>query len=62
VKHLAQMTAEELSRVVCLGYEGHPCTNTMDEYGCRNNMKDNEALCAECCADTLEDSGIECCG
>ena len=62
MKHLAHMTSDELAQVVCSGYEGHPCANTMDEFACRNNMKDNEALCSECCADTLEDSGVECCG
>ncbi len=33
--------------------------SSMDEYGCRNSMKDNEAFCAECCADTTD--GM-CCG
>lgn len=58
-KHIYDMNIEELSKVVCFGYEGHPCTNTMDEYGCRNSMKDDEAFCAECCADTNEGA---CCG
>ena len=59
IKHLCDMSIQELEKVVCFGYEGHPCTNTMDEYACRNSMKDNEAFCAECCEDTL--GGI-CCG
>jgi hypothetical protein len=58
-KHIYDMNAEELARLVCFGYEGHPCTNTMDEYGCRNSMKDNEPFCSECCADTNDGA---CCG
>ncbi len=61
-KHLNNMNLDELSRVICQGYEDHPCSNTLEEYGCRNNMKDDEALCSQCCSDTLEDSNIECCG
>lgn len=58
-KHIMDMTQDELAQLVCFGYEGHPCTNTMDEYGCRNSMKDNETFCSECCADTT--NGM-CCG
>ncbi len=49
-KHIMDMSADELAQLTCFGYEGHPCTNTMDEYGCRNSMKDNEPFCSECCA------------
>jgi len=58
-KHIMDMSADELAQLTCFGYEGHPCTNTMDEYGCRNSMKDNEPFCSECCADTTDGA---CCG
>jgi hypothetical protein len=58
-KHIYDMNSEELAQVTCFGYKGHICTNTMDEYGCRNSMKDNEAFCSECCEDTNEGA---CCG
>lgn len=58
-KHLQEMTDAELARVVCFGYKGHPCINTMDEYACRESMKDNEGFCAECCADISKGA---CCG
>lgn len=58
-KHMYSMTADELSKVVCMGYEGHPCSNTMDEYACRESLKDNEAFCCECCDDI---NGGICCG
>ena len=58
-KHIMDMTADELAQIKCFGYWGHPCDNNMAEYGCRNSMKDNEAFCAECCADTND--GM-CCG
>jgi hypothetical protein len=64
-KHLMDMKQDELEKIVCFGYEGHPCSNTMDEYGCRNSMKDNEPFCSECCADTTTDnpnSEVSCCG
>lgn len=60
-RHLYEMPIEELSKIVCFGYEGkaQPCTNTMDEFACRNSIKDDEAFCSECCADTTEGA---CCG
>lgn len=57
-KHLYDMTREELALVLCT-FCG---VNAMDEYACRNNLKDNYAYCSECCADELEDSGASCCG
>lgn len=57
-KHIYDMTAEELAQVTCIKCK----TNTMDEYGCRNSMKDNEAFCSECCADELDGTDISCCG
>jgi len=57
-KHIYDMNAEELAQVVCQGC----MVNTMDEYGCRNSMKDNEAYCCECCEDSLAGSDISCCG
>jgi hypothetical protein len=57
-KHIYDMTQEELAQVVCSSCG----TNTMDEYGCRNSMKDNEAFCSECCADEKDGTGISCCG
>lgn len=64
-RHLMDMNQDELEKIVCFGYEGHPCNNTMDEYGCRNSMKDNEPFCSECCADTTTNnpkSEVSCCG
>lgn len=58
-KHMMGMTTQELAQIVCMGYEGRQCTNRMDEYGCRNSMKDNEAFCSECCEDVNEGA---CCG
>ena len=58
MKHIYTMTHDELALVVCDSCK----TNSMAEYGCRNSMKDNEAFCSECCADSLEDTGISCCG
>ena len=58
-KHIMDMTIDELAQLVCFGYEGHPCANRLDEYGCRNSMKDNELFCSECCADTTDGA---CCG
>ena len=64
-RHLMDMAQDELAKITCFGYEGNPCSNTMDEYGCRNSMKDNEPFCSECCADTTTDnpaSDLVCCG
>lgn len=51
--HLMDLTIDELSLIPCWDCD----TLYMDEYACINHLKDNEAICCDCCGCHEEEFG-----